>query len=241
MHKGIEGYVIHAMKYRESGRLLKVFTKQKGFISVMAQNVFKKNSGLASQTEPFVCVRYDLDEGRNLYYLRSAEIIAMNMPLRRSYDNLMLAHKAAKWLWTILPEEEPQESLYALFQTFLEELPKAQNARRLLSAFFLQGAQSLGYSPMLSACSACGNRKIQAMTFSYGYGGILCEHCRIKDAYSKSFSKESYFSIYALLHTSLEKISAETESPFTAEDGEIVQKYIEQTFQINLNLYTKRK
>lgn len=240
MLKDVEGIVLRSMKYRETGRILKVFTKEYGILSVMAHGVEKKNSGLASRTEPFVFVRYDLKAGRNFYYLQGAEILSMNLPLRKSYSLLLILHRATRFLMHVLPEGEPQGKLYELYKEFLMVVQREKYPARIFYAFLLQVAEELGYRPMLHSCTSCGNRKIQAMTFSMQYGGILCERCRIKDVYSLNLSKEQYIEIYTFIHSTLTELTSAEKKEILTDVGEIIVKFIEHTFQIDMNNYAKK-
>lgn len=224
------GIVLSGMKYRESGKILRLFTRDYGILPVMAHGVYKKNSRLLSVTEWFSKSLFDLDGGRNFYYLRHAELLDLHYPLRKDYEKIRNAQLAAYFLLRAIPEEVPQKELYVLMEDFLTLLETCLSPVQLGTAFLLQAAKKMGYQPHLSACTSCGNRKIRTMRFSYRLGGILCENCRGVDEYLPVFSKESYMNIYSLLHHSLRQIAGEEEGPSARQDQTLVKTYLQSSF-----------
>lgn len=231
MIKEVRGIVLTGMKYRESGKILRVFTKERGIISVLAQGVYRKNSVLYSVTESFAECLWDFERGKSMYYVRSAELVDLHYPLRQSYPVLFAAQKAVKYLIRAIPEEVPQPRLYELFAEYLRILPSSAHADRLASAFLLKMAANLGYQPYLFACAHCGNRKIRSMTFSQRYRGILCENCRMTDQNSKPFSKEMYVMIYRMLHDPLELFADENGFSSMEMPGKWIEDYVQSVLE----------
>lgn len=235
------GIVLSGMKYRESGKILRIFTRDYGILSVMAHGVYKKNSSLLSVTEWFSKSLFDLDRGRNFYYLQRAELLDLHYALRHDYEKIRNAQMAASFLLRTIPEEHRQEALYDLLEDFLAQLLAAKSPLQLGSAFLLQAAKRMGYQPLLYSCSSCGNRRIRSMRFSFRLGGILCENCHIPGEYLPPFSKESYMNIYSLLHQPLGQVAEENE-PLTAhQDQKLVQSYLQSAFGWTNRKPQKRK
>ncbi len=231
MIKNVQGIVLTGMKYRESGKILRIFTREYGILSVLAQGVYKRNSALLSVTEIFAESVFDLDPGGKMYYLRQAELVDLHYPLRKSLEILDAAQSAATFLLRSLPEEAPQADLYEAFLELLTLLPDAVNPKGLAYAYILQATARMGYRPYLAACTNCGNRKIKAMTFSHSLRGILCENCRLADVHSQSFSKDFYFAVYSLLHTRLKEISLNFPSVDIAQLELWIKNYVKSVFE----------
>lgn len=235
------GIVLSGMKYRETGKILRLFTRDYGILPVMAHGVYKKNSTLLSVTEWFAKAHYDLDAGRNFYYLRHAELIDLHYPLRADYQRIRSAQLAGLFLLRSIPEEHAQEELYTLFSSYLAGLQHAKSPVQLTTAFLLQAAAHMGYQPLLSACASCGNRKIRSMRFSHRLGGILCENCRIPGEYPAAFSKDSYMNIYTLLRKSFAQISEENEPPTAQLDQSTIRTYLQSAMGWTNRQTKKRK
>lgn len=241
MITGAKGIVLSGMRYRESGKILRVFTREHGILPVMAHGVFKKNSSLLSVTEWFSKSLFDLEPGRNFYYLRQAELADLHYPLRLDYERIRNAQLAAGFLLRAIPEAHPQEDLYDLLEEFLALLVGASSPVQLGTAFLLQAARRMGYQPMLYACAGCGNRKIRSMRFSHRLGGIVCENCRFPGEYLQSFSKSSYMNIYSLMNHSLKETAAKTAPESAHQDQLLVRTYLQSAMGWSVQHSGKRR
>ena len=236
-----QGIVLSGMRYRETGKILRVFTRDYGILPVMAHGVYKKNSSLLSVTEWFAESYFCLDRGRSFYYLRAAELVDLHYALRRDYARIQNAQLCALFLLRSIPEEHPQQSLNDLYARLLKTLPGSLSPVQSGTAFLLQAARSMGYQPTLYACASCGNRKIQTMRFSHTLGGILCENCRIAGEYLQPFSKESYMNIYTLLREPLESIAQQNAPPSAEQDQKLVRTYLASAMGLLIKGRNKRK
>ena len=230
MIKDVDGIVLSGMKYRETSKILRLFTRDYGILSVMAQGVYKKNSRLLSVTETFARCAYDLESGKNMMYLRSAELTDLHYGLRRSLELLKSAQSAAGLLLRALPEDAAQPALFDLYADLLALLPQSARPEHLTAAFYLQTASALGYQPYMYACTRCGNRKIKSLRFSIRERGILCENCSYVDMRSQSFSQGTYKVVHTMLFTPLREIDGGGGSGYEDEAIRIVRRYIQEVF-----------
>ncbi len=232
MIKNLHGIVLTSMRYRESGKILRVFTRERGLLSVMAQGVYKKNSSLLAVTETFAESDWDLEAGRQMYYLRGTELIDLHYLLRQSIEWLHAAQKGASYIIRAIPEEVPQVEVFDLYRELLTRLPEGKDPASLQCAFMLQLVRNLGSAPYLHACTHCGNRKIKTMRFSLPLQGILCEKCHLIDRQSQPFSKDDYFQVYSLLNKSLKEISLQGSQTTSERVRFLVEEYVKNTIDL---------
>lgn len=233
MTTDVQGIVLSGMKYRESGKILRVLTREKGLLSVMAQGVFKKNSRLLSVSEPFAKSWMTLEEGRNFFYIRAAELIELHYGLRSDYAKFSDAVQCVRFLLQILPEGHPVAEIYSLFDDFLLAMSQTKNRDAVCGAFLLKTAGQMGYRPYLYACASCGNRRIRSMRFSQTFGGILCELCTKEDPFGKPFAKSEYMLFYEWQRQALSEIAKEEIFAFTPMARAIAEEYCLHVFGLN--------
>lgn len=70
-----EGIVLRELKYQETSKILSIYTKKMGKISVMAKGANRPKSTLIANTQPFSYNEFQLSEGRNFFYINQADII----------------------------------------------------------------------------------------------------------------------------------------------------------------------
>ena len=90
----IEGIVIYERKHGESSKILKIFTKELGNISIMAKGSCSPKSSILSLSQVFVEGLYLFRPGRNFYYIKSGRLINSAIILS-SYPN---AHNLSVYL-----------------------------------------------------------------------------------------------------------------------------------------------
>ncbi|HEX4839490.1 MAG TPA: DNA repair protein RecO [Rhabdochlamydiaceae bacterium] len=132
-----EGIVLRSTLYKESHRIISLFTSEAGLISVMVKGV-KTPERMALLT-PFsqieVFFRKKLSD---LYSLKDGSLIANNLFLREKWDYLETAGKMAQLILHSQMPGKPAPLLYALFLACLKQLPHFEEPAPLLLLFYLK-------------------------------------------------------------------------------------------------------
>lgn len=174
----VEALVIGQMDYKEKSKILQVFTRDLGKISVMAQGAHGPRSKYFSSTNLFNIASYDLNKGKSFYYLRDAELIESNSFITGSLDLVIAGNLVLELLTKALQDQAREEKVYDLTLNFFANL-KADPAKaypRLL-AYLLKFNSFLGFQPDLRACLSCGKTKADAYYIFPDMGGFVCSAC----------------------------------------------------------------
>jgi len=174
-----EGIVTRYVNYRESDRILSIFTIERGRVDAKARGCRKPLSPLVNVAQPFVFGQFELFVGRERCVVNACEIKETFYPLREDYERfevgslmLRLAHEAAL-------ENEPNEALFSLLYHALSFLAYGKAAPRdLLCCFLIRYLKTIGYRPAIATCAQCGRdlRGDAIVRFS-PRGGALCGAC----------------------------------------------------------------
>lgn len=176
------GIVLSGIKFRESSKILTVYTRELGKIKVMGQGVMKpKSEGIAS-TEVFAHSEFDLKKGRNFYYINSVYLIDSYHNLRNSMDTLFLGFYILELMDKTIHEEEHNPILFDLLNKALIAIKNGEEPLLIAVAFQLKFVSFMGYRPQLDICSSCGNTNSQIWRFSSSKGGVFCEDCFTNEA-----------------------------------------------------------
>lgn len=181
-----EAVVLKAMKFRESSKILTLYTRQFGKVSVIAKGARDRKGRFGSALEPMsyvVAVFYKKDRG-GLYLLSQCDLMKSYRRLTEDMEAMAAAMAMIELVNAVSHEEESNEQLFQLLARSLDTINTAgKNAASVELGFEVKLAENLGFRPNFHACSHCG-RVAQGpvngpgnFEMHMGTGGILCPHC----------------------------------------------------------------
>ncbi len=133
----VEGIVLRTTIYKETHRIITLFTADAGLISLMVKGVKSPERMVLitpfSQIEVFF--RKKLSD---LYLLKDGSLIADNLFLRQKWNYLETAGKMAQMILHSQMPGKPAPLLYALFLACLKQLPQFEEPAPLLLLFYLK-------------------------------------------------------------------------------------------------------
>lgn len=194
------GIVLRYANYRESDRILTLFTQEHGLITASARGCRKQKSELLPAAEQFVYGDFVLFHNKDKYSLNSCDIRDTFYPLRGDMERLF----AASYMLSITKEGAVAgEANPALLSLLLHSLSFCaygdSNPLDLTLCFLIKALALLGYSPSITHCAKC-SRDIRAesqIAFSPPGGGALCYSCA--SSYSEGISPISLEALRRML------------------------------------------
>lgn len=176
----VNGIVTRYANYRDNDRILTLFTRERGLISAAARGCRRPKSQLLPASELFVSGEFVLFLNREKYTVESCDVREPFYPLREDVERF----SAGAYMLSLINEgtaaEQPNEALlslllYALSFTAYSECAPLDMAL----CFAARCLQTLGYSPAVTRCAACGCdlRAARELHFSAAAGGALCSAC----------------------------------------------------------------
>lgn len=172
------GIVLSWIKYKESSKIVTLFTEELGRISIMAQGALKPKSQLLAATEVFSKSHFELKKGKNFYYIESAELESSNFTIRQDIDRLAYGFYILELVERSMPGGESSSRVFGMLDKAILEMSKSDRPILQTVAFELKMISILGYRPQLSSCLACGKAVSQIWDFSISEGGVYCDSCR---------------------------------------------------------------
>lgn len=188
----VDGIVIYESRHGETSKILKVFTKKMGKISIMAKGALIPSSPILSLSQTFVEAAYLLRKGRNFYYIKSGSLINSNYELRKNFTGMIYASLILEIIEKSTMEHNGLENVYGILSKSLKILQKTEDPLGKTLAFFLKYASFMGYRPSLQI--------YDNNFFSPDKGTVFVNTNR-----SYSILKEDIYYLNNLLYTSLDK------------------------------------
>lgn len=174
----VEGLVIREIDYGDTSKILHVFTRPMGKISVMVKGARKKGSKNLAMSRLFAHGYFDLSKGKTFYYLKEGKLEESNSSVTESMDLVGGAGLVCELLDKIMPEGLAEEEVFDLTLAFFTGLKEdGKNLDLRLISYLVKLASFLGFQPDFTSCLVC--RKAGADFYSPDFysGGFICSDC----------------------------------------------------------------
>jgi DNA repair protein RecO (recombination protein O) len=185
-----EAVVLRTWPVQEADLIVSVFTRDYGRLKGTAKSALKSRKRFGGALEPMTQVRAWFAEKPRQELVRLDQLEILRSPLSVPVDPVRMAVLSffAELLDQVLPERDPQDAVYRLLVTVLEQTTVEQTWMPL-TYFQLWMTRLMGLLPDLVHCTACGEPlRPGEITFnSYG-DGLFCAVHRS----SSEFSAESW-------------------------------------------------
>ncbi|NLL81556.1 MAG: DNA repair protein RecO [Tissierellia bacterium] len=204
-----EGIVIGETRYKETSKILNIYTNNLGKISVMAQGALKPKSQFLATTQMFSHSDFQLRKGRSFYYIVQVDLIDSFYAIRENIDRVSFGFYMLELLNKSVADGEVNEKLFMLFKKGLSTLTNLDDEYlKFIVAYELKYVCFLGYRPLIDRCVSCGNSLNTALKFSKTLGGLLCSNCYMEDIGALNVDVNQVNVLNKLLYSSFEDIKS---------------------------------
>lgn len=142
-----EGIILRGQDYDEAHRILRVYTWNKGKISVLAKGVKKTKSRLTALCQLFSYGRFLFYKGRNFYTLSQGEILRSHHKLREDLELFAYASYFCELVDLAVEEEDANNLLFSLLLQGFVLLNYGKNIFLAARYFEFRLLVFLGYRP----------------------------------------------------------------------------------------------
>ena len=174
-----EGIVTRYANYRESDRILSIFTIEHGRLDAKARGCRKPQSPLLNACQPFVFGQFEIYTGKEKATVNACDVRETFYPIREDYERFSIGSVILRLCHDAAPENEPNEALFSLLYHSLSFLAYGvSNPMDLFCCFLVRYLNTIGYRPSITACAQCGRdiRGDAIVRFS-SRGGAVCNAC----------------------------------------------------------------
>jgi DNA repair protein RecO (recombination protein O) len=151
-----QAYILHAQPYRDTSRILEVFTREQGRVSVFARGVRGPKARLASLLQPFQPLLLSFSSRGEAAQLIGAESSAAQYPVHLPPGALLSGFYLNELLLKLTTRHDPNAGLFDGYQEALLALTAGHAAQPALRIFELRLLQEVGYGLDLTRTVAGG-------------------------------------------------------------------------------------
>ena len=179
-----KGIVIGEQNYSESSKILKVFTKEYGLISVLSKGCRKLKSNLREASSNLTFANFDLS------YKPDALSTLINVDIIKIFKNIIMDyHDLAKKMYAFIiadltnqvinhqeVDDDEKKEIYDIFIAAITKIDEGVNPSPILDIVMLKYLKFLGVLPSLDACAICGSKN-NIVTLDAKSFGFICSDC----------------------------------------------------------------
>lgn len=189
MFEKTEGIVIRTLDYKETHKIVTLFTKRFGKIGVIAQGVKKPRSRNGAIIQMFIQGDYLLRVGKGLGTLQQGDVIHSFRKVREDLFKTAYASYVTELTYRVIEERVTLPYIYDQLLLTLTAIEQDKDPAIIAMMYEMKLYPLIGIKPLLEHCLACGSTS-NLTYFSVGDGGTLCTSCGIKDAYSLKLNEQ---------------------------------------------------
>jgi DNA repair protein RecO (recombination protein O) len=173
-----DAIVLATMDYRETDRLVTLFTRELGKLRGVARGAKRSVRRFGGAFELFARCSVELVPSEGLSQLRGADPRTIYPGIRHDLGAIAHAGYAAELVEAFVPEGVPCPRLFRLLIAYLEQLDSGAVSPSDRRFFEINLLNILGYRPALDECGGCGSGLSGAeRVFAGSPGLLLCERC----------------------------------------------------------------
>ena len=206
----VKGIVVGEQDYKETSKILKIFTENQGIISVLSKGCKKPKSPLKEASNNLIYANFDISYKKDgLSTLVGVDIIEIFKNILMDYKDLakkMYAFTIVDLSIQLLNQKQIEENeineVYNLMLSSIKKINEGLNPEILLDIIMLKYLNYLGVAPSFDSCSNCGNNE-NIITMDSNSYGFICKEC-YKD--EKMVNEKSLKLIRMLYYVDIDRI-----------------------------------
>lgn len=171
-----EAVVLRTWPVHEADLIVSFFTRDYGRVRGVAKSALKSRKRFGGALEPMTQARAWFAERPRQELVRLDQLEIVRSPLADPVDAVRLTALSfyAELLDEVLPEHDPQETVFRLLVSVLEQTTVEQSWMPL-TYFSLWMTRLMGLLPDIAHCTACGETLQAAeISFSSYHDGLFC-------------------------------------------------------------------
>lgn len=141
-----EGIVIKRKSLAEADRIVTIFSKDYGKISLMAKGVRKINSRRSPHVELLNHSRFSLYKGKSMFNLSEVDSLENFQKLKKDLKKVGLAYHICELVDGLCAENQENQQIFALLKSTLSNIEKENQPEFLVRNFEINLLRLLGFS-----------------------------------------------------------------------------------------------
>lgn len=231
----ITGIVLGAKDFKDSDKLIDVFSLELGKITMQLRGVKKSNAKLKYAALPFCFATYFAVRKNGFFIVSQVDVIDTFFDLTKDYDKLKRATLVLKVCEQLSKEGYVAENLFIHAINTLKSIAYEDMDLLVITKFLLKVVSDFGYGLQFNKCNNCNCLFQGSICLNIESGGVVCGSCA--EYHSVAISKQEFVSLKIIYNTDFDKLH-------TIKFGDdvlknlvfVLMKYYEGVFSLKLTI-----
>jgi len=211
-----DAVILKTMKYRETSKIVTLYTRQFGKMSAIAKGArgMKSKFGAALEPMSYVSVVLYKKENRALQYITESEIAKPFRNLSNQIERMSVGMSIVELMNMVMHDEEENPLIFRLLVETLNAVDSAtRNTGNLFFFFEVQLASLLGFKPNFDRCAVCDEvlafeaASGFSISFDLSQGGGICSSCASNHDVGTKISLQAFKVMERLLHSRVDAVT----------------------------------
>lgn len=229
----VEGIVVSNTPYKESSKIINIFTSEYGIIGCISKGCKNLKSKLRLPSEKFAYGTF------HLYYKEDGLSTLIDGDIKNYFFNIKndivkisyLSYLTELAVYTY--KESENNEVYNLLISSILKIEDNLNPRIITNILEIQYLNYLGINLNLDECVSCGSSKV--VTLSMNKGGYVCSNCRENE---ELIDEKVLILLRLYQYVDISKIS---NLDIDENNSKIINKLIDEYYDLYSGLRTKSK
>lgn len=177
-----EGIVLKQIKASYGRRVILLFSKKYGKISVGTSINEKGRNKSALALRPFTYGRYELYKNKDSFNLNTAEVLKSYYRIGEDVDKYMNSSYVLEFTEKILQEGQPSQGMFNLILDYFSVIENRQKSHgTVVLGYQVKALKIMGVLPEMNVCMHCGkpcDKENPPVSLDIENGGVVCAKCR---------------------------------------------------------------
>jgi DNA repair protein RecO (recombination protein O) len=186
-----EAIVLRSKKYGDTSKIITLYTKEFGKISVIAKGSRSRNNKFGGSLEPIshISIVFYKYANRDLQYISQSSIIDFFPSVHNDFSKMMIVIAILEIVNNVIHSEEQNKDFFNLILNTIRSIEKSDsNYNRFLLYFQVHLANIFGFQPNFNLCEICSKEfdngyVIEENGFIIDRGCLICRHCLEKSIF----------------------------------------------------------
>lgn len=143
-----EGIVLSRKNYGEADRILSVFSKDFGKLSLLAKGIRKIKSKKRGHLEIFSKIKFSAINGKGMDIMTEAQTLDDYSGIRANLNKISLGYYFCEVVNKITHEDGHMSSVYSILSYYLQQLQQEIELKKLRLKFIYDLLTEMGYWPI---------------------------------------------------------------------------------------------
>ena len=176
MIKEVEGIVLSNTPFKESSKIINVYTKEYGVIGILCKGVQSTKSKLRGITDKLTYAKF------NIYYKEGKLSTLVDASIINPFKNIkkdIISISYATYICDLVSQVIKQTDDIDIYNDLINSLIKIDDGLDpmiITNIIEVKLLKYLGVGLNFTSCAICGNKK-DIVTLSEKKGGLLCKNC----------------------------------------------------------------